>query len=295
MTETQDGRERRRYRRYAYRTVTNMMVAYRAGGPIMFGECERVTGDGLAVAVTEPLASGTELEARFGLPGTWTTIVAVGKVEASMPHSQGDGRSVMIVRFSDLRPSEAEALAKYAAASSREMDAVGAPSPDEEPAAAPAEGAEPPAAPGGASVWAIIDPQGLAEAVIETDTTSVEPPTQEAPTEVDGPASELRSSVRGLEATLQYSSFSSLTEALVKNISRGGVMIATDHPVELDTRIQVHLVPPGLVEGMWFTGKVVWVKEGEGVGVEFDNLTSERIAALGAIVEEAAKTTGEID
>ena len=90
----------------------------------------------------------------------------------------------------------------------------------------------------------------------------------------------------GVRATLRYQSARGMRRAVTQNISKGGLMIRSDRPLDIGSELHVTLVPPGRKDGIWFSASVVWADGSGGYGLELADLTEGRMAVLRAILDQ---------
>jgi uncharacterized protein (TIGR02266 family) len=118
-----------------------------------------------------------------------------------------------------------------------------------------------------------------------------------------GPDREQRQSPRiETRMRVEFKSAEHFRDATVKNLSRGGVFVATPFAAEVGTELilRIHIRATG--EDLEVPGVVVSNNLGEtqtasnfGMGVRFENLTDEQCKSLDALYEQAAKQVVDPD
>jgi uncharacterized protein (TIGR02266 family) len=91
---------------------------------------------------------------------------------------------------------------------------------------------------------------------------------------------------------LRFSTLDDFREVYSRDISRGGVFLATDEEHPLRTQLEVMLLPPGAEEGIALMGEVVHVSRRTpqtpqaepGLGLQFLDLTAGKKAAIEAVL-----------
>lgn len=113
IAQAQDSSERRDVRRLPIRIT----VEYEDTEDFLTDYAANVSIGGMFIETAEPLAVGTRFKLRFAVPGRPTPIDTVGEVrwmqspDKSAPMAPGMG-----VRFDDLEPADAQAVAELLAA-----------------------------------------------------------------------------------------------------------------------------------------------------------------------------------
>jgi uncharacterized protein (TIGR02266 family) len=92
--------------------------------------------------------------------------------------------------------------------------------------------------------------------------------------------------------SVRFTSGDELREAVLANISRGGIFVATSSPLPEDTPVRLFVsAPHGEVE---MAGRVAWVREKDkrdgpaGMGVRFEDLSAEQSARIAEILARLA-------
>lgn len=293
MSHLQEQPEKREHVRFPFPAETKVLVSDQPEGLIKTADCVRLTERGLVMAVAEPVPPGEMIELKFTLPDGQDTVYATGVVEEVLPADTLDGeKAALSLRFHGSSPEELELigslLERGVARNAKGETKWWSLSPTGEP---PVQTPLPePAVP----VTFEPPPEPLVEAVGQPEAKEAQP-TRSAELsahvglEGEDSTSALEQTTEGWQATVRYHTFRGLLDALIMNISKGGVMIGSPLLLDEGTEIQVHLVPPGLPRGMWFVGHVVGTSRGVGFGVQFTDLTPARLSALSAIVAEAAR------
>jgi len=111
------------------------------------------------------------------------------------------------------------------------------------------------------------------------------------------PPEEQRESRRlrvGYELSIGVSGGNMFYSGLIKDISTGGVFIATDRPHQVGDEVEVCFAFPGLSEPVRTMGTVRWCRspffEGalpEGIGVQLGDLPEEVVTAINRYLEKA--------
>ncbi|MBZ0120560.1 MAG: PilZ domain-containing protein [Sandaracinaceae bacterium] len=75
-------------------------------------------------------------------------------------------------------------------------------------------------------------------------------------------------------------------ECVSRNISLGGILLATDSPLPYGTQVKLSMFLPALKEDAVIDGVVRWQRD-EGMGVQFGSLRARDVWALNQLFKDA--------
>ena len=105
--------ERRREPRLPFKSNTVMLVTYKGGGPLYFGDCKTIDKQSLMMEVEHPVPPGKKIECKFTLPWTERSVYLQGIVMDVLPPKHQGGKSRMKVRFLSLDHNVLKSLDAY--------------------------------------------------------------------------------------------------------------------------------------------------------------------------------------
>lgn len=107
----------------------------------------------------------------------------------------------------------------------------------------------------------------------------------------DAPGDRRRSDRVSLKIPVDYSSVDAFFTEFSANINEGGMFVELEDPPEIGTQVQLQFALPGLAESVQLEGRIAWTSDGKsespaGVGIEFQNLSSEVRETINGVVRQ---------